>query len=218
MILSDNGRAELTQFHSLMRKLDAALNSDAQKRESYYVGRTGLKLEHDVYDALCDCAIGTPFQHSIQLISGASFPDIVLGQRYGVEVKSTEKDKWTSTGSSILESTRNQDVQRIYMTFGKLGRPVQFLSKPYEQCLSGIAVTHYPRYLIDMRLNEGETIFDKMGIPYDELRQMEEPATAVAEYYRSRLKDGEQLWWTGTNIENTILMLSLTLKIPGINS
>ena len=57
-------------------------------------------------------------------------------------------------------------IERIYMTFGKLGgNPIEFLSKPYEQCLYGIAVTHMPRYLIDMRLNQGETIFDKMGVP-----------------------------------------------------
>lgn len=199
MILSDNTAPDPQRFKSLMQRLDVCLNDDAKRREEYYVNRNGLKLEQDVYEALSECAIGTPFQGSIQLISGASFPDIVVGKRYGVEVKSTEKNKWTSTGSSILESTRNQDVTRIYMTFGKLGKPVEFLSKPYESCLSGIAVTHYPRYLIDMRLREGETIFDKMGIEYDTLRKMEEPATAVAEYYRKKMTDGEQLWWTGSD-------------------
>lgn len=199
MILSDNTKPDMTHFQALMRKLDDALNYDATKRESYYIGRTGLKLEKDVYEALCDCAHGTPFQNSVQLISGASFPDIVIGNRYGVEVKSTEKDKWTSVGSSILESTRNQNVERIFMTFGKMGKPVRFLSKPYEQCLSGIAVTHYPRYLIDMRLAPGTTIFDKMGVSYDHLRSMDEPASRVADYYRSTLREGEQLWWTGND-------------------
>jgi hypothetical protein len=83
----------------------------------------------------------------------------------------------------------------MYLTFGKLGKPVRFLSRPYEDCLSGIAVTHYPRYLIDMRLREGETIFDKMGISYDELRLLDNPVAPVSKYYKSRLKPGESLWW-----------------------
>ena len=75
------------------------------------------------------------------MVSGASFPDIVAKKYYGVEVKSTIKNQWKSIGSSILESTRDQNVERIYLTFGKLGKPVAFRSRPYEQFLSGISVT-----------------------------------------------------------------------------
>lgn len=97
------------------------------------------------------------------------------------------------------------------MTFGKLGgNPIEFLSKPYEQCLYGIAVTHMPRYLIDMRLNQGETIFDKMGVPYDDLRKMDNPIAPVAKYYRSQLKEGESLWWTGDSSDETV---SATIKL-----
>ncbi len=102
-----------------------------------------------------------------------------------------------------MESTRIQDVERIFLTFGKLGHPIEFLSKPYEECLSGIAVTHYPRYQIDMRLHDGETIFDKMGISYDELRQLDNPVAPVCACYKSQLKPGERLWWAGDNIETT---------------
>ena len=52
----------------------------------------------------------------IELISGHIFPDILLHKtKYGVEIKSTQKDAWTSTGSSIVESTRYKDAERIYM-------------------------------------------------------------------------------------------------------
>lgn len=91
------------------------------------------------------------------------------------------------------------------MTFGKLGgRPIQFLSKPYEECLYGIAVTHMPRYLINMQLQPEETIFAKMGIPYDKLRRMDNPIAPVANYYRKLLKPGESLWWTGNNSEEAV--------------
>lgn len=180
------------------------LNNEAKKRENYFSKRKGLELEKDVFEALKECAKGTKFENSIRLISGSNFPDIVAHDFYGVEVKSTEKNHWTSTGSSILESTRDLNVEKIYMTFGKLGKPVEFRSKPYEECLSEIAVTHYPRYRIDMNLKKGETIFDKIKISYDELRKMDNPVIPVSEYYKSKLKDGESLWWATGNEENTV--------------
>lgn len=188
-----------------MLNTDALLNSEAPDKELYYKGRNGTQLEEDVYDALTRCATHTPFENTIQLVSGASFPDIVANNFYGVEVKSTNKNHWKSIGSSILESTRNQCVERIFLTFGKLGKPVTFKSRPYEECLSGISVTHYPRYQIDMELSHGETIFDKMGIDYDVLRKMDNPVTPVSQYYRQQLKPGEGLWWAADyDIEETV--------------
>lgn len=201
MIVSENRKPSVEEFRRLMAATDVFLNSDAKLREDYYVGRGGHALERDVFEAISECAKGTPFHGSLQLVSGASFPDIVAGRFYGVEVKSTAKNHWTSIGSSILESTRIENVERIFLTFGKLGKPVQFLSRPYEACLSDIAVTHYPRYKIDMCLAPGETIFDKMGVPYDTLRRMENPVEPVSQYYRSKLKPGEQLWWAGEHVE-----------------
>ena len=155
--------------------------------------------------ALDECAKGTVFENTIEKVSGQKFPDIVAARFYGVEVKSTKDNHWTSTGSSILESSRIADVERIFMTFGKLGgNPIEFLSRPYEECLSGIAVTHMPRYLIDMRLRKGETIFDKMGVSYDELRLMENPVAPVSKYYRSQLKEGESLWWAGDAADEAV--------------
>ena len=175
MIVLDTRTPSLSDFASLMKKTDSFLNADAAQRPGYYASRAGNPIEGDVRDALTECAKGTPFQNKIVIVSGQKFPDIVAAKVYGVEVKSTKEDHWTSTGSSILESTRIGGVERIYMTFGKLGGRPRFLSKPYEQCLYGIAVTHMPRYLINMELKENETIFAKMHIPYDELRQMDNP-------------------------------------------
>ena len=196
MIVSENSKPDVSEFRELMQKTDEYLNVEAKTRESYFQKRNSQLLEEDVCEALKVCAKNTKFDGSIELISGAQFPDIVAAKYYGVEVKSTIKNHWTSTGSSILESTRIQSVERIFMTFGKLGSPVEFRSKPYEECLSEIAVTHYPRYKIDMNLKKGETIFDKIGISYDELRKLENPVAPVSKYYKSKLKSGESLWWT----------------------
>lgn len=201
MIISENKTPPISLFQSIMSHTDSILNDDAARRGDYYAKRGGKAIEQDVYEAVCESSKGTAFEGTIQLVSGAAFPDIVANKFYGVEVKSTEKDHWTSIGSSILESTRNVDVEKIYLTFAKLGKPVRFLSRPYEDCLSGIAVTHYPRYQIDMRLKKGETIFDKMGISYDELRQMDNPVAPVSKYYKAKLKPGESLWWAADNQE-----------------
>lgn len=205
MIVSVNAKPTREDFAALMKKTDSLLNRDARERPAYYAARGGSPLEDDVVAALRECAAGTAFAGTIEKVSGQKFPDIVAARFYGVEVKSTKGDHWTSTGSSILETTRVQDVERIFMTFGKLGgRPIQFLSRPYEECLADIAVTHMPRYRIDMRLEPGETIFDKIGIPYDELRRLSDPVKPVSAYYRSHLKAGESLWWAGDPGEEAV--------------
>ncbi len=148
----------------------------------------------------------------IDLVSGHTFPDIILKNTYyGVEVKSTQKDAWTSTGSSIVESTRYSDIQRVYMLFGKLGGKPEFRCKPYQKCLSNIAVTHSPRYLIDMQLEENDTIFAKMSKDYDEFRLLpeNEKISHVRRYYLSQAKrrKDESLnknsmpWWMGEQTE-----------------
>lgn len=211
MIISVNPHPSLAEFQQLMAQTDRLLNTSALLHPEYYITRGGSLLEDDVKSALSECAKGTAFENTIEKISGQRFPDIIAAKYYGVEVKSTKEDRWTSTGSSILETTRVNGIERIYMTFGKLGgNPIEFLSKPYEQCLHGIAVTHMPRYLIDMNLHHGETIFEKMGIPYNELRKMENPIAPVAKYYRSLLKEGESLWWANDSANETV---SATIRL-----
>ena len=210
MIYSDNINAELAEFRKLMADVDKTLNEDAAKRSSYYRTRNGRLLEYDVYDTVCRCAAGTIFDKTIQLVSGQRFPDIVVARYFGIEVKTTQEDHWTSTGSSILESTRVKDVVYIYLTFGKLGGKIQFRSRPYWECMDEIVVTHYPRYRIDMTLKQGETIFDKMGVPYDELQVMDNPVRPVAQYYKKQLTEGETLWWADNDYDDSF---SLPAKV-----
>ena len=195
-----NPKPQMKDFVSLMEKTNELLNKDAQKRHAHYASLTGTALEDDVKDALKECSKKTPFENTtIEKVSGQRFPDIVAAKCYGVEVKSTQKDHWTSIGSSILESTRVSGIERIFLTFGKLGgNPIEFCSRPYEECLSDIRATHMPRYLIDMRLKEGETIFDKMETLYDKFRNLPDPIATVAQYYNNK---GERSWWTGSSVD-----------------
>jgi len=197
MIISNNRSPNLPEFQNLIETATLKLNDDAAKRSSYYLTRNAQLLEDDVKDVLDITAKGTNFEGTIKKISGLRFPDIVAAKYYGVEVKSSKDEKWITLGGSVNESTRVEDVERIFLTFGKLTNPIEFRSRPYEDCLSDVVVTHYPRYKIDMNLPNGKTIFDKMKIPYDALRLSADPVGHIVSYYKSQLKDGESLWWTG---------------------
>lgn len=198
IIVSTNKKPPLAAFEKLCNVACSVLNTRALREPNYYLNKNGTKLEPEVVEAMNIAARGTVFQDTIRLVSGAEFPDIVADKYYGVEVKSTKNNSWSVIGSSILESTRIDDIDTIFFMFGKLRKPVEFKTRRYQDCLKSIKVTHSPRYEIDMELPEGSTIFDKMGIDYDTMRSLDNPIKPIVEYYRSHLKPGESLWWTGS--------------------
>lgn len=196
-------------FAEFMNSAENYLNNKAKQHIDLYKKCEGKELELLAEKALKEIAPSTPFRpEDIILVSGAKFPDIQAGLYYGVEVKSTKSNSWNSTGSSIIESTRIPDISKIYMLFGKLGgTPAEFRCRPYEKCLSNIAVTHSPRYLIDMSLDDNQmaNIFDKMRIDYDTFRLLDEKdkIQRVRQYYKQSRQNGskkqkfEMPWWIG---------------------
>ena len=194
-------------FVNLMDKTENILNSEARTNPNDYKRLTSSTLEMCAVDKIKMACVDSPFDaNEVQLISGQRFPDIVANQFYGIEVKSTKDNHWTSTGSSIVETTRMENVDDIYMLFGKLGGDIpQFKCRPYQDVLYDIAVTHSPRYLINMELDKGKTIFSKMGTTYDSFRKSTDNISLVREYYRKKAKEQdkqEMPWWiTSDNIE-----------------
>lgn len=193
----------------LLSKSVESMNLDAASNKSKFYRMNGGDVERYSFDVFKRTAYEAKIDSSrIELISGQSFPDIrIRNTEYGVEVKSTQQNSWKSTGSSIVESTRLPDVDRIYMLFGKLGGTPEFKCKPYQDCLYDIAVTHSPRYLINMELQKPSTIFSKMGIDYDQFRLESESVkvSRVRRYYineaqmksKYRLRSGDMPWWVG---------------------
>lgn len=195
-------------FVHLMNTTENILNEEAQKDPHKYKGLTSSSLEPFAVEKIKIACTNSPFDpNEVRLVSGQRFPDIVAEKYYGIEVKSTKENHWTSTGSSIVETTRIKHVEDIYMLFGKLGGEIpQFKCRPYQEVLYEIAVTHSPRYLIDMDLEKDETIFAKMGTTYDEFRTSPDSISLVRQYYRERAKKQNRLempWWiTSDNVEN----------------
>jgi len=217
MIVSTNLKQSNEEFISLLKATKKQLYIDSNNFTNKILSLTGSKIEKYVRDVMVEQAINTPFANTIELIGGHKFPDIVAKKYYGVEIKTTTQNHWKTSGNSVMETTRIDGVERIYLLFAKLNNPIEFRTRPYADVLSDIVVTHSPRYLIDMNLEQGNTIFDKMNISYDEFRKQENPIKSVITYYNNKLKPGEELWWINSDINQTTNIViktwnSLTIK------
>lgn len=205
---------EKQRTEKFLRFLDCTtvlLRSDARANPAYYSRQNGEKLESVVLDKMRTLAADFDL-HAEKIVPAAKqhFPDILVGDNYGVEVKSTKGNTWVSTGSSIVESLRDEQVQRVYMMFGRLYEPdIDFRCKPYEECLYDISVTHSPRYLINMDLSDvSQTIFSKMHVQYDAFRNADNQISIVREYYREKFRKekrrGEMPWWIGDEVNSAM--------------
>ncbi len=182
------------------------------------------QFETVVFETLSQLATGTSFEGKVEIRGGQKFPDIVVkmpgeNSYYGIEVKTTKKESgWKTTGNSVLESSRVDNVEVIYLFFGRMTKKAEFKWRQYEDCLYRVAVTHSPRYLIDMELARGQTIFDRMETDYNQVRTSENPIQPIVEYHRRHLKPGQDLWWVDSQDDDaeTDLILrswnSLTLN------
>lgn len=109
-------------FAEFMQRTESYLNDQTIGNSKLYKDCNGTKLEIVALNVLHELCVNTPFKkEDIVLVSGHTFPDIETRPYFGIEVKTTEKNSWVSTGSSIVESTRNEYIKRVYMLFGKLG-------------------------------------------------------------------------------------------------
>jgi hypothetical protein len=193
-------------FVNLLSTSVSELEADSARRSEYYLSRGGIHLEKDVFRIVRKNSKNTIFEGNIELISGQKFPDIVAyvntNKAYGIEVKTTKQNKWRTTGSSIFEGTRVDDVKKIFLLFGKLTKPIEFKCRKYEHCLYNVAITHSPRYLIDMNANLEDSIFSKIGIDYDTIRTLDNPFNPIKNYFRKGLKEGEDLWWIDNSDDN----------------
>jgi len=106
MVISKNPEPNKEIFQSLIDNTITFLKSDSKKNQKMYQSLLGNKLESVVADIMTEKAKGSPFENTIELISGQRFPDIIAKKFYDVEVKTSKQDHWTTTGNSVLESTR----------------------------------------------------------------------------------------------------------------
>lgn len=199
MIYAEKKNANEENFIALLEKSKELLVTKIREDNKI----SALDFEELVCEKMCEVSVGTEFEGTIKQTGVHAFPDIVANGYFGVEVKITTKDHWISTGNSVMESSRIEDVERIFIMFGKLGGQADVRYRLYQECLPEISVTHSPRYKINMDLPMGNSIFDKMGVSYDELRNSGDTIPQIKSYYRKQLKDGEGLWWIDEESESS---------------
>lgn len=159
---------------------------------------TGFEFENHVNTVIEEIA-NTYEGITVEQTGAQSFPDIIICDTFGIEVKFTKSRKWESTGNSIFEGTQRRQVSDdIFVFFGrKNGSKIEVMYRKYEDCLADIKVTHSPRFYINMELNTGESILNKIGYTYEQFRTLStmDKSKKLKSYVRRTLKEGEFLWW-----------------------
>lgn len=127
-----------------------------------------------------------------------AFPDIAMG-KYGVEVKFTLHDTWRCIANSILETQRIDEVENIYIIYGKMGGVPEVRWGKWEDCVIHVRTSHVPRFEIEIHNDASptkESLFKQMGIRYDDFRKlgMQDKMKYIREYARKIHPDG-RLWW-----------------------
>ena len=102
MIISENSVPPINEFKELLDSTIKELNARAKTAPAAIERLKGNKLEPYARDVMVELAKGTPFEASIELIGGQKFPDIVAKKFYGIEVKTTTKNHWKTTGNRSL--------------------------------------------------------------------------------------------------------------------
>lgn len=159
--------------------------------------QTPEEFEQTVAHELSCAAEGAGFEGAVTHLGGHAFPDILLANRWGIEVKSSQSAGAKLLGNSVMESTRSDGIEDVFVVYGQMGAEPTFIFRPYFECVVDIKVTHSPRYVLDLTINSGDDIFAKMGTTYDEFAKLEDPVRLIADHYRSLLKPGQSLWWAG---------------------
>ena len=122
------------------------------------------------------------------------FPDVVLHD-VGIEVKFTEADTWRCIANSVLETNKVHSVKHICVVYCKMGGIPEVRYDDWERAVMHVRTSHVPRF--ELEIGSTHSLFTTMGISYDDFSnlQMSEKMVYIRNYARSRLKEGEHLWW-----------------------
>lgn len=223
---SDNKQDLLVSFNQFMVDLIDLLKLRFSACEFLESDIDGSKFEKIVFESIEILQIKEKSKYSRwipTLVSGKKFPDIVLQMdqfdKFGIEVKTSKGSDWKTLGGSIMESTRVDGVNHITVLFAK-ANPFEVRFKSFDECVSDVAVTHSPRYLIDLDVDADKTIFKKIEVKYDDVWKSEKPFESFRQYFKNKaLKEKTGLWWIddgSTNVPEELpgLEIQLFYKLP----
>lgn len=157
-------------------------------------------IEHPLRKQFCD---EFPLNLNVDMNPPAqAFPDIVIGN-VGIEVKFTEADTWRCIANSVLETNKVQSVEHICVVYCKMGGIPEVRYDSWENAVMHVRTSHVPRF--ELEIGASRSLFSIMGISYENFSSlgMEEKMVYIRKYARSRLKEGEHLWWLDDSIDDS---------------
>ena len=191
------------------KKLPEIIRAKSSKPESL----SSLEIEEASLAALKTIAAKTSPPTIVTLFGGQKFPDIVIssnGEKTGVEIKSTRTNSnpWTIPGGSIMEGNRIADIPDIWLLFTRLAQHVETRHGLYKNHVKGIAVTHSPRYILDMDILPEDCFFTKNNLSYEEMIAHPSPFDLVRDILEKLAKESKaHLWWSKDNTDSTAPLL-----------
>ena len=184
---------ENEEFEQVLSEVLSYLTKDAHSHPEKYE-TSGQSFELPVVEGL-KSILGAD---NVEYKPGShAFPDVRIkdrsGKWWGIEVKSTTQGSWKINGNSIVGESRALDLEDVYVVFGKIKRAnSEFRFKRLEDSVSGVAVTHSPRFLIDLDQNPNDTLFKQLKMTMRDFEQSKNPIKIIADYYQSL---GKEAWW-----------------------
>jgi hypothetical protein len=200
--------AKKTAPREQFEKLLEASREDLQTTLEVGQSLSSLDFELAVLNAMIRNARGTAFEGEIAQTEEREFPDLVVADYYGVEVKQTGRARFVTSGNSIFETTRHAGVEDIYIMMARTGGGADVRWRRYEDALTDVVITHSPRYAISLE-DDAVPVFERMGIDYETFRvsSQEEMMERVRCLYRQPDRIGRQLWWLSTEIDRPVYRL-----------
>jgi len=184
--------ATSTDFERILDELCTQLTNESKKKPH----ASSAQFENRVREVLKELI--APLNLAIDLTPRAYvFPDIVAGA-FGVEVKFTTNDTWRSVANSVFESTKDKNVEHIYVVFGKMGGVPEVQWDRYDNCVTHVRTSHVPRFEIHIKTKK--SLFAKMKITYAEFSKlpMSEKMAYIRKYAREK-NPGRRFWWIEDN-------------------
>lgn len=165
-------------IQKLLSELKTRIESRTNLAPKYLASRGNDNgFERLVPEVLMEIQSDYPNAFTVKTNFGHFFPDITVtmnGKHYGLELKSRQDGTWTTNGNSVFESISSTDISEIFLLFGSRKKKLpqyEVRFKPYWATLSAIAVTHSPRFSINM--DARDTVF-KSALDYRRLREDDE--------------------------------------------
>ena len=184
-----------TQFEAI---LDETAGILAENLRSSSIYRGPERFEIGVLDMLRVAArgLGATIEPTFH---PHAFPDIRVNG-FGVEVKYSARDTWNAVGNSVFEGMRDDNVDAVYVMFGKVGGTPEVRWGKYEDCVKHVRVSNSPRFVLDMD-DEESSLFKRIGVAYSTFASLNDDGKMahIRGYWRGRLQPGEHLWWLEEN-------------------